>query len=192
MGLRHDVIHRAAVDPTVNDDGTVLEGTAPKYKIGDDWLNTVSNELFQVIDLTTAAAVWINMTNALSGAYVVVDGAIEIGDDAVLAPTQITSNQNDYNPTGWVVGGEVQVSFLVLDADGNYNLTGLEAPVPAKRMRVTIFNNSATQNLTFVNNSGSSDAENRFLSNGNVTLNEKEAIDFIYSPLELRWIPVTK
>ena len=133
-----------------------------------------------------------NRTDTLSGEYVTIAGPIEITDDAVLSPAQITANQNDYSPAGWITNGEVQVSFLVLDASSNYNITGLEAPSPAKRMRITVFNNSATQNITFVNNSGLSLAANRFLSNGNVTLNEKEAIDFIYSPAESRWIPITR
>ena len=176
-----DIIYEDSVAPTG------AQNFAAGYRVGNDWRDTVTGITYYC----TGDGVWINMTDSLSGSYIVIGGPIEIKDEAVLSPAQITSNQNDYSPSGWVVGGEVQVSVLVLNANGNYNLTGLEAPSPAKRMRLTIINNSATNNITFPNNSGSSLAINRFLSNGNITLNEKEALDFVYNPTELRWIPIT-
>lgn len=182
---RTDTVLEQVGAPTVNDD------INSDFLIGSEILDTATNKLYECLDNTAGAAVWVDRTNALSGEYVSISGPIEIGDNAVLTPAQITANQDDYSPNGWVVGGEVQVSFLILDASSNYNITGLEAPNPAKRMRVTIFNNSTTANITLVNNSGSSLAANRFISNGNITLNEKEALDAIYSTTESRWVVVT-
>jgi hypothetical protein len=163
-----DKIYRFSVDPTVNDDSTA------NYEVGDEWLNDVSGDLFELLDNTAGAAVWQNKTEALSGSYTVVAGPTEYTPDSVLAAPTI-----------------VNVSILVLDATSNVSISGLERPSPAKTMEVILFNNSATSNITLLNNNAGSTAENRFLSNGNVTINEKEAVRVFYSTSELRWIPVT-
>lgn len=48
-------------DPTVNDDITVTDLQAPfqpKYRVGQTWINTTSDEAFICKDLTTGAAIW--------------------------------------------------------------------------------------------------------------------------------------
>jgi hypothetical protein len=177
-----DLMYENNVDPTAS------ENFAAGFKVGDDFRNTATNKVFMCI----GDGVWSNLSDSVTGEYISVDGPIEIKAGATLNPPTIVGSQNNYSPAGWIVTGEIQVSFLVLNASGNITLTGLEAPSPAKGMRITLFNDSATQNITLANNSGSSLAANRFLSNGNIALNEKEAIDLIYSTTESRWIPITR
>lgn len=187
---RLDPVYEKTVDPTVNDDSTI------DIRVGDDWFNTVTGDLFECLDNSVGAAVWVNRTDRLSGAYNVVAGPIEITSNAILNAPSIGTDQNNYNPNDgskdFNTGGTVNVSFLIINATSNLNITGLSAPSPAKNMRVTLFNNSATANVKLTNNNAGSVAENRFLSNGNVLLNKKEAIDIVYSTIQLRWIPVTR
>ena len=185
-----DTIWQDTVDPTVNDDNTI------GVQVGDEWRNTSSGEVFFVSDVSTGAAVWSSSTEALTGTYVTIAGPVEFTSDAILVAPTIAANQNDYNPNDGVkdfnTGGRVNVAILVIDATSNVNITGLVAPSPAKTMRVIIFNNSATNNITLQNNNAGSVAANRFLSNGNVTINEKESVECFYSVSEQRWIPITR
>lgn len=49
--------HTATADPTVNDD------TVDGYVIGQLWVNTASDEAWIATDVTTGAAVWVNITS---------------------------------------------------------------------------------------------------------------------------------
>ena len=56
-----DMLHKKAVDPTVNDD------SSNDFFTGNEWENTVSGVLFECLDDSVGAAVWANKTKALEG-----------------------------------------------------------------------------------------------------------------------------
>jgi hypothetical protein len=175
----------AVVDPVVGNDST--EG----YEEGSMWKNGATNEIFQCVNDAVGAAEWINVTDVLTGDVVVVNGSISIGDDAILVPAQITANQNDYNPAGFVDGtGAIVISFMVVDTSGNYNITGIEAPSPAIKNRI-VLHNDGSSTVSLINNSGLSLAANRFSLKGNITIQQQEAVELIYDNTISRWIALT-
>ncbi len=60
MGLRHDPIYAFVSNPTITDD------SSSGYKIGDDWKNTSTGELWMCIDNSVGAAEWKSLTSVLT------------------------------------------------------------------------------------------------------------------------------
>lgn len=125
------------------------------------------------------------------------EGAFEVGDDAVLTANTIAADQNDYNPTDGVDNfndaGVVTVFGVGLDSNGNNNITGLLAPNPAKRVMVYVVNVGTTgDNITLSSNDIGSQAANRFDFNGDTTLNAKEGIWLVYNVATSRWNEIAR
>src|SRR5579864_2863948 len=76
------------------------------------------------------------------------------------------ASQNNYAPTGYV-GGTTN-KLRVGAASGGTSLTGLSSAGVPDGFELLILNTSATDNITFVNQSGSSSAANRFFCTGAV------------------------
>lgn len=178
MSRQTDLLYSFASDPTANDD------SGDGYQVGDEWVNTSTDEIFECFDNTSTAAIWISKNS------IVLNGASVIGAAAILDAPTISSSQNDYDPTGFRSSGVVQISFLILNPDGNYNLTGLAAPSPAVRNRVVLFNNGSGT-MTLVNGSASSSAANRFSLKNNITIQQQESVEIIYSTTISRWVAIT-
>ena len=51
-------IHTDSVDPTVNNDGVDTAVLGERFKIGDIWINTTTDNIWHVADVSTGAAVW--------------------------------------------------------------------------------------------------------------------------------------
>jgi len=51
-------VNIATVDPTVNDDA------ADGFVVGDHWVNTAAPSVWQIVDVTAGAAVWLNLSEA--------------------------------------------------------------------------------------------------------------------------------
>jgi hypothetical protein len=84
--------------------------------------------------------------------------------DSVLSPAQITSNQNDYNPTGFNSGGAPNgASILRLESDAARDITGLVGGVNG---RLLIVANFGAFTITLKNEDAGSTAANRFLNTG--------------------------
>lgn len=97
----------------------------------------------------------------------------------VISPAQITSNQNNYNPTG------LSDAFTVrLDADAARNITGLAGGEPG---RVIELRNVSAFAITLVNESGSSSAANRFALGANAPLQPNRSALLIYDGTLNRW-----
>lgn len=99
----------------------------------------------------------------------------------VLTPSQITSNQNDYNPTGQAVA-----SVLRLSVDVPRDVTGL---ANGANYRVVYAQNVGTRGMGFPgeNISTASSTANRFGFPGRPVLGPGEAIEFHYDPTAARW-----
>lgn len=87
----------------------------------------------------------------------------------VISPAQITSNQNDYAPTGFSTA-----STLRLSTDASRNLTGIAAGTDG---RTIIIHNVGAQSLVLKNDIAST-AANRFLFGADTTLTGTTALTF--------------
>lgn len=105
---------------------------------------------------------------------------------AILTPAAFAVPQNDYNPTGMIVGGVFVKSILRLTSTGNNGVTGIQAPAAGNNVNLYIQNIGAG-NIILQNNDIGSVAANRFLFNGNSTLNNDEGIHLWYDHISQRW-----
>lgn len=116
------------------------------------------------------------------------DGSIITSTQALalsgtLTPTALSGDVNNYNPTGLSTA-------LALRIDGgvaNRNITGLAGGVDGRI--IEIINIGATNNLTLINNSGSSSAANRFLLPADTILPVNTALALRYDGTTAEWRP---
>lgn len=99
----------------------------------------------------------------------------------VLAPAQITANQNDYNPTGLSTA-----AVLRLNTDASRNITGI---VGGAVGRLLLLQNVGAQNIVLKNQDAGSTAGNRFLLGGDTTLAADQTITLAYDNTTARWRP---
>lgn len=98
----------------------------------------------------------------------------------------ISSSQNNYSPAGYVAG---TTNRLLLTPSAAVNLSGLVAS-PTDGYAVVIYNVSATNSITFLNQSGLSSAANQFLCPGvgSAVLGPQAAALLIYVVSLSAWI----
>src|SRR5436305_2714523 len=97
----------------------------------------------------------------------------------VIAPPQLTANQNDYNPSG-----VASASVLQLSSDASRNVTGLAGGTDG---RVVCLINTGSQPVALADESTSSAAANRFTLGGTLTLLAKQAALLRYDAIAQRW-----
>lgn len=78
----------------------------------------------------------------------------DINLSGMITPSQITANQNDYNPTSWNVSWCMRLS-----SDASRDITGLTKTTTG---RLALLINEGTQNIVLKNDNASSSATNRF------------------------------
>ena len=112
--------------------------------------------------------------------------ALSVGQTTALtgdiSPSQITADQNDYNPTGLSTA-----SVLRLSSDASRNITGLQGGADG---RLIIIHNVGAQNIVLVNASASSSAANRFSFGGDLTLAASAGVILRYDATDSRWYKV--
>ena len=91
----------------------------------------------------------------------------------------LTGSVNNYSPTGWDTA-----TVVLLDADGDYNITGFDAA--ATVIRKTIFNVDSTNSITIPDRSASSSAANRVASGG-IVLGPDDSIEIVYDSTNSLW-----
>lgn len=96
-----------------------------------------------------------------------------------ISPAQITSSQNDYNPTGLSTA-----SVLRLDTDASRNITGLAGGADG---RVIIIHNVGANAIVLKDEDAGSSAANRFALNADVTLVADECAVLQYDSTSSRW-----
>lgn len=101
----------------------------------------------------------------------------------VISPPQITSNQNDYAPTGFLAA-----STLRLSSDASRNITGLAGGTDG---RVIVIHNVGAQGLVLTDQDSASTAANRFLFGASVTLAANAALSLRYDGTTQRWRPIS-
>jgi hypothetical protein len=97
----------------------------------------------------------------------------------IISPSQITGDQNNYNPTG------LSTAFTVrLSSDASRNITGLMAQTSG---RILAIHNIGAQNIVLIDSSGSSDAANQFDLTGDQTLAPGDGCLVQYDITLTRW-----
>lgn len=96
-----------------------------------------------------------------------------------ISPSQITANQNDYNPTGLSTA-----STLRLSTDAARDITGLQGGADG---RVIVLHNTGSNNIVLKDESTSSTAAYRFALNADVTLGADQAAVLQYDSTSSRW-----
>lgn len=100
----------------------------------------------------------------------------------VLQPPQITTNQNDYTPTGWSTA-----DIIILDISAAVNITGFGAVAGYKTK--TLVNTHIMHAIKIKNNDSNSIAANRVLcpDNKDYDLKKTASINIIYLDVLARW-----
>jgi hypothetical protein len=113
-----------------------------------------------------AAAPYAALTIGAAVTHFQISAALKIAQRAsfsgVISPTQITSNQNDYNPTSLSTS-----SVLRLDSDAARDITGIAG---GEAGRVLFLHYIGSTSITLKDASGSSSAANRFANGADITL----------------------
>jgi hypothetical protein len=105
------------------------------------------------------------------------EGSFALVDD--ITPSQITSDQNDYNPTGLSTA-----STLRLSSDASRNITGLQGGADG---RILFIHNVGSNNIVLKDESASSSAANRFALTADVTLSADAVAVLQYDSTSSRW-----
>jgi hypothetical protein len=97
-----------------------------------------------------------------------------------ISPSQITSNQNDYNPTGLA-----DASVLRLSTDASRNITSIAGGADG---RILIIHNVGSFNIVLKDDDGATGtAANRFALSGDVTLTPDQCAIVQYDSTSTRW-----
>lgn len=97
----------------------------------------------------------------------------------VVSPSQITSNQNNYNPTS-----ASSAHVLRLSTDAARDVTGFAFPAANKTILV---HNVGSYNLVLKDESASSTAAHRFALNADLTLGADQSVMLWYDTTSSRW-----
>jgi hypothetical protein len=135
---------------------------------------TLTDETGTGLAVFATAPVLTTPTN--SGVTTFTDRRRQIG---VISPTQITSDKNDYNPTGLAAASVVRVN-----SDAARSITGLLAGIAGDE--VLLFN-SGSFNITLNSQSVSSDATNRFALAADTLLFPNGGVTLLYDGTSSRW-----
>ncbi len=110
------------------------------------------------------------------------DLTISVPAVVVISPPQITSNQDDYTPTGWVAA-----DIVIIDLDADWEVSGFGAAGDWNRK--TIINSTSAFRWKIKENDSSSLNANRVLcvDNKDYDLKKNGTIDIIYNPIALKW-----
>lgn len=103
---------------------------------------------------------------------------------SVLTPAQVTSNQNDYNPTGLSAAAIVRIS-----SDAARSITGLTTGSDDPMLILT---NIGAFTITLKNEDVASTAANRFLFGSDLALAADESVWLTYDNTSLRWRLVSR
>jgi len=107
----------------------------------------------------------------------VVTGALSVSGD--ISPSQITSNQNDYNPSGLSAA-----SVLRLSTDASRNITGLQGGADGRIFKLL---NVGANPLVLKTQDANSSVANRFDLENDITLLPDQGIVLWYDATDNRW-----
>lgn len=169
-----DLIYENDIAPSGSDN------FAAGFKVGDDWRHIITLDVYSC----TGDGIWKNVTDLLKGK---INGPIIIGEGSKLTPPALISNVDNYNPTGYIVSGDIVKSFLNIATSGGARIiTGL-VPSSILQSNIVYLHNNGPNNIFLRNNDSGSLATNRFDIGANRTIGVKETLAVIYDTTTLRW-----
>jgi hypothetical protein len=95
------------------------------------------------------------------------------------SPSQITSNQNDYNPTGLHHNLHIRIN-----SDASRDITGVVAGINGEML---VLHNVGAFNIVLRDENAGSSAANRFALNADITLAPDQSIWLWYDSTSSRW-----
>lgn len=139
-----------------------------------------SGDLVPITDVsdTTESVNGTTKPIALLNALKIVFGDFALSGD--ISPAQITSNQNDYNPTGLSTA-----AVLRLSTDASRNITSIAGGADG---RILIIHNVGSNAIVLKDDDGATGtAANRFALSGDVTLSADQCAIVQYDSTSSRW-----
>ena len=147
---------------------------------GTRWVWVEANSADQIyIPGTAGNNVKISSTNTLEDAGVLTTLTQNINFSGDISPSQITSNQNDYSPTGLSTA-----STLRINSDAARDITGLSGGADG---RIVMIHNTGSFAITLKNSSTSSTASNRFLFSADIPVATNSGVMIQYDSTSSRW-----
>lgn len=152
-----------------------------KYILLNPYSSAASDTLSGVVELATDAETWTgtDTTRATTPSNV---AAVRF---TTISPSQITSNQNDYNPTGFSTAAIVRVNSDAV----NRQITGFATGAANREFTVV---NVGTFDITLRSEGSGSSAANRITFDSNGTsfiLAPTESVTLFYDTTSSRWRP---
>ncbi len=142
-----------------------------------DWFNDVNRLHYTIFGDPANAAAALTSLGGVSASAASITGTLELTGD--ISPTQITANQNDYNPTGLSTA-----TVLRLSTDASRNITGISGGADGRLL--ALFNIGSFPVVLKTADTGSS-AANRFDFDTDVTLQPDQGIILLYDSTDSRW-----
>lgn len=138
---------------------------------------------------STTGTLWLRDDNSLMFTdqanvdYVIGGAAVPSSATNVISPAQITSNQNDYNPTGFSSANVVR-----LDLSADFNISGFSSLLSSDVVIKKIIN-IGSGTVTLKHQSTNSVAANRILIPGyaDLPLFTDDCVDIFYDITTQRW-----
>lgn len=155
-------------------------------KIETGWLDTGTGATQLVLGndarLSDSRAPNGSASGDLSGTYPapkVAQASQSFALSGAIVPSQITADQNNYNPAGLSTASQ-----LLLDTDASRTITGLSGGAAGRLISIV---NIGSNNLVLANESASSTANNRFGFGADITLASKQSVLLQYESTGTRW-----
>ncbi len=117
---------------------------------------------------------------SLSGDLAINSGTLGLVGNTIISPAQITSTQDDWNPTGLSTAGVIRV-----DGDASFRqIRGITAPAAAKQLTLI---NVGSNAICLPTQNTNSTAANRFAFNRDIILFPGKSITLFYDTTSSRW-----
>lgn len=104
-------LYRKTAAPTVNDD------TGDGYKVGDMWLDTTNDIIYQTIDVTAGAAIWQQLSGLIAFKNRIINGRMEIDQRNVGAAVTVNSAARTYGVDRFFGYGQATDGVFTMQCD---------------------------------------------------------------------------
>lgn len=158
-----------------DNDWSLIAGTTEVAKITANTMTIPATATLNVAGTTNLTGT-VSMTGTVTFSGTTVVEALR---GSTISPSQITANQNDYNPANLA-----DATILRLSSDASRTITGLAGGADG---RILAIHNIGAQNIVLADESGSSSAANRFALRLDYTIRPDNLAILVYDNTSQRW-----